>query len=1145
MTSFFAKLLSAVKPRAGIQKLTLYGLIIYLLGCAVLGGLIPYIAKQQAPAILAEQLGRNVSLQDIDINPFTLEITVSGLVINELNSQQTFASLATVYGNMQLWQSITSWSLVIEEIRLAQPTIRVSRTKTDVQQVVFNFSDIIKRLGQDAQSTPASAEPTSMPAINIGKIELQQGVFTLDDIVTDTHINYPNINVSLSQFSSLSKALEDQQGQGNRYKLSIEDQFNGSVALQGQFQLAPLAIQGDLDVAGVDLSRYWSFVDELFAINLAEGMLSVNGQYQLTLQDKNLAPISHINVTKAQIVIKRFKALHQQDEKIAIDVLALKNINIDSKTKHVSIDEFHTENGKIKLNITPTGADLVGLLLPKDTELTTDAVPTSVSRADNSPSDKQNSQNKTDTTEASSTKSTDTITDEAIAVVNKVTTDLATEPTIDIANKAADEATSADTRDETSDNTSQQTQASISGSTPASESEHASATEPSLPSAQQKTVMAPKAIAPGTPWLVTLDKITVARYQVDLGEGIASDNIILWQLGPIDLATGLVKSDLSTPIDYQLSAGINAQSLLTSVGKIDAIAQTVDAEIDFSNMFLSRLQPYIAPYINITVEDGMFSTNGNLHLDANDSLTYTGSAKIHQLHINDNVLKQPLLTWETMDINQLSFDRQQAKIDIDELNFDNLFSRVIISADRNTNISQLFRTENTSTDPAKIKLAVDSVEQSTLIVEQRKADAKTLNVSVGSEPLKVDSPKMQLNINKIDIKNSSAFFADNSLTPHFASGIEMLNGQITHLSSNPQTTASVNLAGKIDRYAPVTLTGDVNPLLDQPYLDLNLNFDKVELTSVNPYSGTYAGYYIDKGQLSLDLNYQLKNNALVGSNHIVIDQLKLGKPSNSSLATSLPVTLAVALLQDRHGVIDLGVDVSGDIDSPNFSFSSIIFNALSNIITKAVTSPFPFLTGFVGDDEQMDKISFDYGLSTISLIQKTTLDKLAKALMDRPRLNLNIKGSIDLINDKQALAETKLHKQLAKTAGIKFKYLPERLSASQFPTTGPLTDALYQLVEQELAQQPLAIKQSLQQQTPELSEAELMTRWHSGLYNMLKNNQQLTTDELGQLAQRRANAVKVYLIDQAGIDAGNVFVLESRINTKKNAAEALLELQVK
>ncbi|WP_350999261.1 DUF748 domain-containing protein [Shewanella sp. TB7-MNA-CIBAN-0143] len=1156
MTSFFAQLRSAVTPRSRILKFALYGLTVYLLGCAVLGGLIPYIAKQQAPTILTEQLGRNVTLQDISINPFTLELAVSGFEINELDSPKTFASFAAAYGNIQLWQSISSWAIVIEDIRLQQPTFRVARTETANQQVVFNFSDIITRLSQNSQPTPMSTEPSVIPAINIANIQIQQGVFTLDDNVTDTHINYPNINVSLAQFNSLSSALNDKQDQVNRYNLRIEDQFKGSVALQGQFQLAPLAIKGDVKVTGIDLSRYWSFIDQLFAINLAEGTLSLNGQYDVILQDKNLAPISHINVTKAQIVIKRFKALHQQDEKIAIDVLALNNINLDSHKKRVSIGEFHTEKGNIKLNITPTGADLVALLLPKDTELTTtvdtsdlsstastttESAITESAITESATTDTIDSETadlgtidiekaNSDEQKADSTNVADTITDKAIATVKQVTTDLNTKA-------ASDTTAKTDTETDAEPLLAQQSPPSAT-----QDATKETTVETDSQTTQQKTAVTSNAIDADSPWLVTLDKISIVQYQVKLGEGIASDKIILWQIGPIDLTTGVIKSDLSSPIDYQFSAGINQQSLLTSTGQVDALAQTVNAEIDFSNMLLSRLQPYIAPYINITIEDGMFSTKGVLHADAKDTLTYSGSANISQLHINDNVLKQPLLTWQTMDINQLSFDRQQANIDIDEINFDKLFSRLIISPDRSTNISELINT------PADVKqttasVETDSVETDKVAVSPSKAEQATL--STGNEQSTTDAPQMKLNINKIGFKDSSAFFADNSLTPNFASGIEMLNGQITNLSSNPETTASVDLAGKIDKYAPVTLKGDVNPLLAQPYLDLNLNFDKVELTSVNPYSGTYAGYYIDKGQLSLDLNYQLKNNELVGSNHVVIDQLELGKRSNSSLATSLPVTLAIALLQDRHGVIDLGVDVSGDIDSPSFSFGSIIINALGNIITKAVTSPFSFLAGLVGSDEQIDKISFEYGRSNISLKQKSTLDKLAKALIDRPLLNLNIKGSIDIINDKQALAETKLHKQLANAAGIKFKDFPKSVSASKYPVTGPLADALYQLVEQELSQDPLDIKQKLQQKKPKLTEAELITRWHIGLYNMLKNHQQFTADEFGLLAQERAKAVKAYLIAQAGIDAGKIFVLESRINTAEDAAEALLELQVK
>ncbi|UAL41468.1 DUF748 domain-containing protein [Shewanella inventionis] len=1045
MTSIFSQTITAFKRRPSYQKWLFWLVSAYLLWCIVLGGIIPAIAKQQLPQQLSEMLGRHVTVQDIRINPFTTEITLSGFTINEANDDTAFVSFERLYANLQVWQSLSLFGLVLEDAVLDQPQIRITRSQVK-QHDVFNFSDIIARIA--SKSSPQQDEPqaqtTDMLSMRMANIEIRQGTFTLDDKVTDTLISYPSIHFTLSQFDSILAAIDNQQNSVNQFKIGIEDQYKGGLTVQGQLQLSPLMLKGDINVANIDLSRYWSFIDQLFAINLAQGKLSINGHYSIALQNKDLAPISEISISRGRIIIDNIKALHQQDEKIAIDELALNNININVLNQHVTIDELYTKKGKINLNITPTGADLAALLLPKNTEL--------VSSDDQS---------------------------------------LAQENTAKADEKIADV--------EQTEQATQATQATQSGEQ-------------------------------NQPWLVTLNKLTLGQYQVTLGEGIASDNIIIWQLGPINLSTGKLVSDFSSPIEYQLSTVINEQSQLSSSGQVDVQAQSINAEIDFNNMSLTRLQPYIDPYINVTIEDGIFSTQGSLSADANDRLVYQGKAQISQLDIKDNVLKQPLLNWETMDINQLSYDRKQAKIDIDEINFDSLFSRLIIAADRSTNISQLIHDNN----PAPETLNAQKTEP-------QLASAATQETAKSQD----ESPEMQLNINRIGFKDSSAFFADNSLTPNFASGIELLNGDIINLSSNPQTTASVDLAGKIDKYAPVTLKGDVNPLLEQPYLDLNLNFKKVELTSVNPYSGTYAGYYIDKGQLSLDLNYKLKDSVLVGTNHLVIDQLKLGKRSNSEEATSLPISLAVALLQDRHGVIDLGVDVAGDINSPSFSFGSVIINALGNVITKVVTSPFSFIAGLVGSEDVIDKVSFTDGASLIEHQQQLTLDTLASALIERPLLTLNIKGSVDVANDKPALAERKFHKKLAKAAAIKLRALPTHLSASQFPTTGPLTNALYLLAEQELGQLPSDIKQQLLTESPELNQEELTTRLHISLYNLLKNNQPVSADDLGLLAQARASAVKAYLVEQGQVDASKVFVLESRINTHQNASVAMLELQAK
>ncbi|MGL5358688.1 MAG: DUF748 domain-containing protein, partial [Shewanella sp.] len=400
-----------------------------------------------------------------------------------------------------------------------------------------------------------------------------------------------------------------------------------------------------------------------------------------------------------------------------------------------------------------------------------------------------------------------------------------------------------------------------------------------------------------------------------------------------------------------------------------------------------------------------------------------------------------------------------------------------------------------------------------------------------------------LAINKISFNQGSAYFADNSLTPNFASGIEQLEGTISHLSSAANTTASVDIKGKIDKYAPVTLKGDINPLLDKPYLDLDLVFKRIELTSVNPYSGTYAGYYIDKGQLSLALNYKLEQNQLKGSNHLVIDQLKLGKRSNSDLATSLPVSLAVALLQDRNGVIDLGMEVSGDLDSPSFSIGNIIMTAITNVITKAVTAPFSFISQLIGSDETLDNIDFAAGSANLDSQGHANLDKLAKGLTERPMLQLNLEGAVDAAKDSQAIAQQLMHSQLAKLANMPVSELPADLSPSQFPTEGPLADALIKLYQQQIAD-PKEIRATISKEAKnsELTAQDITTRWHIALYNQLVNAQNVPQEKLGDLAQERAKAVKAYLVDTQGIAPERIFLLESRVTLSQNAAQVNLSI---
>jgi hypothetical protein len=1010
MASSLKKFLSSpLLKRSLVSLFIVYGLL-----CFILGIIMPFVAKQHLAPLFSDKLGRETQIENIHFNPFTFELSVEHLIVSESKPTQTFIGFEQLYINISPLESLANLAIIFEEVSITKPTINIERLTTDS----YNYSDIIALFQSVSDPEALNEESIDKPIqIRITKIAIEQGAISIKDKISNSQVVYPKINFALDHFDTAANIEHQATSIHNQYDLTLTDEYSSKLQLFGQLQLFPFVLEVNVALSEFNIAKYWQFVDEHFDIQLTQGKLNINSKIILNIDPKQDTPVN-FTLTDTDININSIIASHANEEKIVIDAINLNDIQVDSATQLVNIDSFQTNSGKVALNISPTGADLMKLLMPKN--LT------------------------------------------------------------DIDNTNVDPST-----------------------------------EKASPS-----------------WIINLNAVDIANYDINLGESVASDQVVLWQIGQINLKTGQIKSDLSIPLDYQFSAKINQKSELGSVGIFNLIDQTLNADFSYQNVSLTSLQPYVEKFINATIEDGNFNTTGRLSLDTGKQLHYKGHAWIDNLDIKDNLHQKTLISWQKMSINQLEFDRQQSQIDIDEILFDQLYSRIIIAKDRSTNISNLLKQPAMTTQ-------VDSNDE---VVEPKQN--KQL-----AELDQEDSVSPKIAINRITLKNSSAFFADNSLTPNFASGIELLNGQINQLSNNPQTIASVDLAGKIDKYAPVILKGEINPLLENPYLDLNLIFKNVELTSVNPYSGTYAGYYIDKGQISLDLNYQLKNNVLVGSNHVVINQLQLGKPSNSDLATSLPITLAVALLQDRHGVIDLGVDVKGDLSSPSFSFGSVILGALGNIITKAVTAPFSLLANLIGSDEPLNKVSFDYGNAELSNTQTKHLMTLADALLDRPLLIVNVKGEVDAINDSQALAKQALHLKLANTAQIPIDQLPADLSASQFPLSGPITEALYTLFEQELAQDSMAIKQSIIDDNtakyPDipLTENDLNTRLHIVLYNTMKSAHVVAPSELGKLAQLRAKTVKSFLVENANIEANRVYVMESRINSKQKLAEVQLELQ--
>ena len=269
----------------------------------------------------------------------------------------------------------------------------------------------------------------------------------------------------------------------------------------------------------------------------------------------------------------------------------------------------------------------------------------------------------------------------------------------------------------------------------------------------------------------------------------------------------------------------------------------------------------------------------------------------------------------------------------------------------------------------------------------------------------------------IAVVNGRVAFNDRFVQPNYSANLSELTGRLGAFSSEapasgPPQLADLDLRGRVEGTASLEITGKVNPLAKPVALDIKAKVRELELPPLSPYAIKYSGYGIERGKMSVDLAYVVQpDGQLSASNRIVLNQLAFGEKVEGSTA-SLPVKLAVALLADRNGVIDVDLPVSGSINDPQFSLFGVVLKAIGNLIAKAVTSPFALLASSGGGGTENSTIDFAPGTSTLTPQARESLDKIAQSLIEKPALTLTISGESRLENEREAWKRERLQQAI-------------------------------------------------------------------------------------------------------------------------------------
>ncbi len=513
---------------------------------------------------------------------------------------------------------------------------------------------------------------------------------------------------------------------------------------------------------------------------------------------------------------------------------------------------------------------------------------------------------------------------------------------------------------------------------------------PAVAAAKAAAVSAePKGKQASTAFSYQFKKVLIDRLTTTFTDKTFEDSP-RFTLGNTSLNLSNLNGPRFTPAALRFASTLNRNTPLKASGNITPNPFRYKGSIDIGRLPLRDFEAYFPPNLNVFILGGAADTSMNVDIalkNGKPTGTFKGSAGVRGFHSIDSIAEEDLLTWESLQLDSIQGTLEPFSLTLREIALNGVYSRIVIRKDGTLNLQNLVQKDE------KKPVAQPSAAP---------AAAKPAELLPATAAQTAPAAKKQIRVDAVTIQGGTLAFTDNHLPRRFSSTFHNLGGRISGLSSEESRFADVDLRGNLENQSPLQITGQINPLRDDLFVDLKISFKDIELSPVTPYTSTFLGYTVEKGKLYLDLKYKIENKQLESENKIFVDQFTFGEKVESEKATKLPVKLGLALLKDRKGEIHLDVPVTGRTDDPKFSIWQLVFQVLQNLLVKAVTSPFSLLSSMLGGGQDFSAVHFNHGLSTISPLEDQKLAALSKALLDRPALKVELKGYVDREKDAEA-----------------------------------------------------------------------------------------------------------------------------------------------
>ncbi len=1085
--------------------------------------LLPSVIKSQLPTYAETELERKASIGQLSFNPFTLRLEAQDVRLTEADGAPLFA-VGGLAVEMQ-WRSLFRRAWSFAEIRITQPALQLAIAKDGK----FNLAEFLATLEKHKKPD----EPKSpMPRLIIEHFVLDNGQVAMHDKHAGYDDTFTPITFALNKLSTLPDADGD-------YTLTADAGLGGKLSWKGVVSVNPIEGNGTLTLSNLALPGMAAYLKSFSRIVVEDGKLSAKLPYKFGYKDGKLdATLAGAGLTLNDLSLKR----GADAPFVKVRQLAVGDVGVDVLKQSVSVGSLQLNGGALAVRRDAMGElDVANLMLPAPVAAAAPAKPAPASAPAKQGGWKL----------AFKQIGLDAVAvnyyDQTVSPALKVSTDKAKlKLALQLDGSRLTIADADFSMDNLSMSSGSQAPLKLSrigfddatldldghkagvgrlyadgGQLDLSRDAKGqflfmtmlpTAGRGAQAPAQAKSAATP---TPGKPWEAAIKTVELNKFGArfdDAGTGIKLN------LQDFNLKVREASTDLKKPLAFEGGVGLREGGQLDVKGKLVPSTGAVDTDLKLSKLALAPVQPLLGKYIKLKLVDGAINAQGHLRTGAGGSKTdpalrYDGSFEVASLALNE-LDNDRFANWSSVRADKLALSLKPDLLDVAELRVVEPKAILIIENDRSFNAQRL------------------------LVEQPAPAAASAAAPANAPEPFPIRIRRVRLQDAKLD-------FTDLSLRPQFGAHIYELNGIITGLSSKRDARSQIELDGRVDDYGQARVRGQLNPFAPADNTDLNVVFKNVDMVSASPYSMKFAGYKIAEGKISLDLQYKVRNNQLEGNNQVVLDKLTLGERIDSPDALKLPLELALALLKDSNGRIDLGIPVSGNMNDPSFSYGAVVWKALGNIMTKVVTSPFRALGNLFGvSGDKLEAVEFDAGSNTVLPPEREKLQQVAQILAKKPELKLSVPGQYSEANDGAALRQQALRRAVLAKADIKLAageqpgpldigqrkvrsalrdLYAERFGAAELDkekkaaeaSAGKPADAADAADATAAATKKLPMLQRLGkmvQGEPQVAEA---SAFYGKLQERLEQSQPLAKEALPQLGVQRAAAV-VALLKDAG-----------------------------